>query len=409
MKQHSHKRHLCFSLQAVAAIALLWLGVAFSVGAQVPQKEKRPTQESFQEISRVVQKMIQNREIAGAVVMVSHQNETAYFRAEGMRDVEEKLPMEKDTIFRIYSMTKPVTTVAAMMLYEQGKIKLDDPIEKYVPEFKGIQVYNNGKPRAPKTKITVRQLMNHTAGFTYGFSGKTPVDKMYKEDHPIFSRSNKEFVRKLVKHPLLHEPGTIWHYSVATDILGALVERVSGESLGDYFQENIFAPLQMNDTAFYINDDKVHRLASVYGKNLILKEKNKHSHYRSRERAESGGGGLLSTASDYMVFCKMLLGNGLYNKVRLLKEESIKEMTKNQLPPNVKAYQHFGFGLGFLIQLEDWGIKGHVGEYGWNGIAGTHFWISPQDDLIVIALSQRRPFSTKLKDRLKPVVYEALR
>lgn len=386
----------------IALTVLIPLGMPLTARGQIAPGK-------FKGIGPVVQKMIDAKEIAGAVVMVSHQKKIVHFNAQGLRDLEEQLPMEKDTLFRIYSMTKPITTVAAMMLYEQGRFKLGDSVAQYLPEFKGVKVYKDGKEVAAKNKMTIKQLMTHTAGFTYGYFGKTAVDVMYKKDHPHWRRNNEEMSQKLASYPLLYEPGTVWHYSLATDVLGALVERVSGQSLAVFFEQHIFKPLQMNDTAFYVPKPKVQRFASVYGKQLKLSDKYSQSNYNKKGRLQSGGGGLVSTASDYMNFCQMLLNEGDFQGTRLLKKESIKAMIQNQLPPPMKTYEHFGFGLGFLIQIQDGGSKGHLGEYSWNGIASTHFWISPKDQLIVIALSQRRPLSMNLKNRLKPVVYDALK
>ena len=380
-----------------------------SLGLMASLASAKASADKFARIRPVVQNMIDTKMIAGAVVMVSHQNQTVYFEAQGQRDVEERLPMTKDTLFRIYSMSKPVTTVAAMMLAEQGHFQLDDAVEKYLTEFKGVKVYKDGKAVAAKNTMTIRQLMTHTAGLTYGYFGKTAVDAMYKKDHPHWRRNNQEMSQKLASYPLLYEPGAVWHYSLATDVLGALVERISGQSLAAFFEQNIFKPLKMKDTAFYVPKDKVSRFASVYGKALKLSDKYNKSNYTKKGRLQSAGGGLVSTASDYMKFCQMLLNEGAYPGGQILKKETVQAMTKNQLPPPMKTYEHFGFGLGFLIQIQDWGSYGHLDEYSWDGIASTHFWISPKDQLIVIALSQRMPFSTKLKKRLKPVIYDALK
>jgi CubicO group peptidase (beta-lactamase class C family) len=398
-KIHAYGQGFAFM---IALTVLIPLGVPLTARGQIAPGK-------FKGIGPVVQKMIDAKEIAGAVVMVSHQKQIVHFDAQGLRDLEEQLPMEKDTLFRIYSMTKPITTVAAMMLVEQGRFKLDDPVENYLTEFKGVKVFKEGKAVTTKNKMTIRHLMTHTAGFTYGYFGKTAVDAMYKKDHPHWRRNNQEMSQKLATYPLLYEPGTVWHYSLATDVLGALVERVSGQSLAVFFEQYIFKPLQMNDTAFYVPKKKVQRFASVYGKQLKLSDKYSQSNYNKKGRLQSAGGGLVSTASDYMNFCQMLLNEGDFQGTRLLKKESIKAMTQNQLPPPMKTYEHFGFGLGFLIQIQDGGSKGHLGEYSWNGIACTHFWISPKDQLIVIALSQRRPLSMNLKNRLKPVIYDALK
>jgi CubicO group peptidase (beta-lactamase class C family) len=243
---------------------------------------------------------------------------------------------------------------------------------------------------------------------TYGFFGLGPVERLYMRDHPLFSSSQEEMLEKLSTLPLVEQPGTKWRYSVSTDVLGALVERVSGQSLGEFFQEHIFLPLSMEDTGFVVPDEKLDRFASVYGLNLTLLDAARSSAYRQSDRLQSGGGGLVSTASDYHRFCQMLLDGGVFDGRRLLKEETVEEMMRNQLPEGVRAYRLFGFGLGLQVQMTDWGVLAHRDQVGWNGVASTHFWISPRDDLIFIALSQRQPYSTQLKDVLTPLVYGAL-
>ena len=215
-------------------------------------------------------------------------------------------------------------------------------------------------------------------------------------------------VEKLGSSPLLYALGTQWHYSIATDVLGHVIEKVTQQSLSSFFKTRIFDPLDMPDTAFHINNEKVPRFTSSYGpKNKLVEAYNK-SYLRHENRIQSGGGGLVSTAEDYLHFCQMLLQKGTWKQEQIVKTTTIQEMTRNQLPKGVLAYGYFGFGLGFQIQMKDWGNKCHIGEYGWDGAASTHFWISPKDDLIVIALSQKQPFSNELKNNLKPVIYDII-
>ncbi len=400
-------------LKPVSFICLIFLCLLVTTSVALSQHPASPesvgvSSEKLQSVHEAVNKMIEQEKIAGAVVMVARRGQVVHFEAQGMRDVAEQAPMKKDTIFRIYSMTKPVTTVAAMMLYEQGKLELDAPVEKYIEEFKGVEVYKKGRRVPVEKKPTIRDLMRHTSGLTYGFFGNTPVDKMYTKNHPLFSQDNGEMIQKLMEHPLLHQPGKTWHYSMSTDVLGYVVEQVSGESLASFFQAHIFEPLQMEDTAFYVPQEKKARFASSYGPKVELVEAYHSSHFLNKDQIQSGGGGLVSTAADYMKFCQMLLNKGLYEERRLLKASTLEQMTRNQLPDGVYAYGLFGFGLGFQIQLQDWGSKGHLGEYGWSGAASTHFWISPADDLVGITLSQRQPFSNTLKRTVKPLVYDAL-
>ena len=340
----------------------------------------------------------------GVQVLIQHQGQLVYNQAFGYRDIASKAPLQTDSVYRFYSMTKPITSVAVMMLVEEGKIDLQAPIANYLPELKGLTIHK-AKRKGEQT-ITVHQLLTHTAGMTYGFFGNTSVDKMYQRVQPLYSTSNEEMLAKLAPLPLLYPPGERWHYSISIDVLGVLVERISGQSLGDFFQERIFIPLEMNDTTFHLRSDQIDRFTTVYTRRLKVLDAYNQSFFATPNRMESGGGGLLSTGRTY--FCEMLINLGEWNGTRLLKSETVVQMTQNQLPKGVLAYGWFGFGYGFKVQIQDWGDKGHIGEYGWAGAASTHFWISPKDDLIVIALSQEEPFNERLVKALKPVVYKTL-
>jgi len=360
-------------------------------------------------VSAVVESMIRTKAIAGGIVLVKHKGKIVHFTAHGHRDVESDSPMERDTIVRIYSMTKPVTSVAVLMLMEEGLIELDDPIQIHLPEFKDLHVRGfAGRKVKLKTPVTVRHLLMHTSGMTYGFFGVGPVDRAYMKDHPMFKPNNSEMVKKMSEFPLVHQPGSQWRYSMSTDVLGALVERISGQSLGDFFEARILGPLGMDDTSFFVPPEKVSRFASTYALGLKLKDGFSDSDFQNPNRLQSGGGGLVSTAADYLRFAEMLHRGGEYAGHRFLKADTVRQMVTNQLPEGVKAQGLFGFGLGVRVQPADWGHTGHKGQYGWDGVASTHFWNSPKDDLIVIALSQREPFSMALRHRLTPVIYEAI-
>ena len=366
------------------------------------------TTKDWSPLTKVVEKMIAKKKISGAQILVQHKGEIVYFSSFGMRDIEDELSVQKDTIFRIYSMTKPITSVAAMMLVEDGQLDLDKPVGDYIPELRDMQIYGQKKRESQKYNMTVRQLMNHTSGLTYGFFSNTPVDKMYQKIQPLYSKNNQRMIEKLAEIPLLYPPNQKWHYSIATDVLGHLVEKVSKQTLGTFFKRRIFEPLEMKDTSFHIDKGKLSRFSSSYNAKLGLVERYNKSYLQTKDRIQSGGGGLISTSKDYLHFCQMLLQNGSWKDKQLLKKSSITEMTKNQLPNGVLAYGFFGFGLGFQVQLQDWGNKGHIGEYSWSGAASTHFWVSPKDELIVIAMSQQQPFSNQLKDQLKPLIYDII-
>ncbi|MBI9016960.1 MAG: beta-lactamase family protein [Phycisphaerae bacterium] len=390
-------------------------------GATQPKPKELPTatakevgmsQEKLDEIAPAVRKFIDDEQITGASVLVARNGKIIYNETFGLMDREAKKETQKDTIYRFYSMTKPITSVAAMILYDQGKIKLDDPVSNYLPEFKDLKVYDeSGKNVELNKPMTVRDLLRHTSGLTYGIFGNTPVDKMYRQQK-ILNRNIplEKMTDSLGKIPLQYQPGTKWHYSVSADVLGALIERVSGESLDEFFQENIFKPLDMKDTSFMVPKDKVQRFAACYspkpGKGLKLNDAPKTSEYLTKPVKLSGGGGLVSTGRDYMRFCQMLANEGQLNGTRILKKETVNMMTQNQLPKGVYQGIGSGFGLGFSVRL--FGGKIPKGEYGWGGAASTHFWISPKDKIVVIALSQHMPFSFRLESAIKPIVYDAI-
>ncbi len=368
--------------------------------------------EKLEKVKAAVQELVDKEKTAGAGVIVARAGKVVFFETFGMMDREKKKPMQKDTICRFYSMSKPVTSVAAMMLFEEGKIKLDAPVATYLPSFKNLKVYDaSGEHKEQKRKMTVRDLLRHTSGLTYGFFGNTPVDLMYREAGVLDRASSLEkMAEKLGRIPLLFQPGTRWHYSVSVDVLGAVVEKVSGKPLDQFFQEKIFAPLGMKDTGFHVPEEKVSRFAACYspklGGGLRLSEPPGRSRFTGKPGLFSGGGGLVSTAGDYLRFCRMLVNKGGLDGTRLLRPETVEMMTKDQLPPSVKRTSDEGFGLGFSVRIKEGRFP--KGEYGWGGAASTHFWISPSDRLVVIALSQLQPFSSQLEQAVKPLVYDAI-
>ena len=359
-----------------------------------------------------VQALIDNEKIAGASIIVARKGKIVMSETFGIMDKKANKSMQRDTIFRIYSMSKPITSVAVMMLYEQGKLKLDDPISKYIPEFKGLEVYSESDKHDDQVhQMSVRYLLRHTSGLTYGYFGNTAVDKMYMANGVLNRKSSLQaMINKLSGIPLLYQPGTKWHYSVSTDVLGYLVQKVSGQPLNEFFEQNIFKPLDMKDTAFYVSNEKVNRFAACYGPKqnggLRVVDEPTESRYLTQANLFSGGGGLVSTARDYLRFSQMLLNKGQLDGIRLLRSETVEMMTSNQLPDSVKRDGGEGFGLGFSVRLRDG--KFPQGEYGWGGAASTHFWISPDDELIVIALSQYMPFSSQLQNAVKSIIYESI-
>jgi len=372
--------------------------------------------------NKVVQAMVEKKEFAGAVTVVARDGKVVDWKAVGLMDVAKGTPMKTDTIFRIYSMTKPITTVAAMMLWEEGKFQLDEPVSKYIPELKELRVYVGPKDETvpAKREITIRDLMRHTAGFTYGAFGDTPVDRMYRKQKLLDRNSTlQEFIGKLATIPLQYQPGTRFHYSMAVDVLGRLVEVVSGKSLDAYFEQRIFKPLDMVDTAFYVPASKVDRFATNYGPGLIVIDNPAKSPYLNPPKLFSGGGGLVSTARDYTRFCQMLLNDGELLGTRLLKRETVEMMTQNQLPPEAlpmampagsKSDNGLGFGLGFAVRMapnpDD--PTAVVGEYFWGGAASTGFTICPPNRTVGIALTQFMPYTPRLAEAFKRAVNAAV-
>ncbi len=385
--------------------------VLFFIFSSVITHAQKLTNES--EVDHFIKNQLNQKNIAGAVVLVSHNGETIMHSAYGHQDLDDNIVMNTSSIFRIYSMTKPVTSLAAMMLVERDSIALDDPIEMYLPELKNLMVLKGKGLVKSKSKITVRDLLRHTSGFAYGIGlGNSKVDKLYNKNHPLFVRNNKQMVQRLSELPLQSNPGEKYNYSISVDVLGCIIERVSGMRLSEFFNENIFEPLEMNDTYFKLPESKVKRFCSYYKKGLKLKESYKSTRY-TKDGRQSGGGGLVSTSSDYLKFCTLLLNNGIYNNDTLISSSIIAEMTTNQLPEGEGVYKvnndvGIGFGLGFMVYMKEWGKQGHLGDYGWSGAGSTHFYISPKEDLIVIIMSQKAPYSNELVSGLKPIIFEGL-
>jgi CubicO group peptidase (beta-lactamase class C family) len=371
---------------------------------------------------QVVQELVEKKEFVGAVTVVAREGKVVDWKAVGMMDLAKSRPMKTDTIFRIYSMSKPITTVAAMMLWEEGKLQLDDPVSKYIPELKALRVYvgPNDETVPARREITVRDLMRHTSGFTYGVFGDTPVDHMYREKKLLDRNSSlQEFVAKLATIPLQYQPGTRFHYSVSVDVLGRVVEVVSGKSLDAYFEERILGPLGMVDTAFYVPASKVDRFATNYGPGLIVIDNPAKSPYLNPPKFFSGGGGLVSTARDYTRFCQMMLNGGELQGTPLLKHETVQMMTHNQLPPEAlpmsmpggaPSENGLGFGLGFAVRMsvDPNNPASVVGEYFWGGAASTGFTICPRNETVVVALTQFMPFTPKLSEAFDHAVNAAV-
>jgi CubicO group peptidase (beta-lactamase class C family) len=367
-------------------------------------------------------------------ILVWRRGETAHFSTFGMADVERKKALKDDTIFRIYSMTKPVTSVATMMLVEQGLIALDEPVHKYIPAWKDLGVYQGGfmetfRTKRPDRPMLIVDLLRHTSGLTYGFQQSTNVDAAYRK-HKIGEIEKhgtlEEMVQKLATIPLEFSPGTAWNYSVSTDILGYIVGKVSGQKFEDFLRAKIFKPLGMVDTDFHVHAGQESRLAACYAATpkgtMDLQDDPTKSPYLEAPSLVSGGGGLVSTARDYLKFCRMLINGGTFEGTQILSLKTIQLMTVNHLPDgkdlpalsrslfSEATYNGIGFGLGFSVTMDPAKtlIPGTVGEYSWGGAASTSFWIDPKEQLITIFLTQLLPSSAyPIRRELRTMVYSA--
>ena len=363
----------------------------------------------------------------GTMTLVSRKGEVAYLDSLGFMDRENKRPMQEDAIFRIYSMSKAITSIAIMQLYEKSKFRLDDPVYWYIPSWKNLRVYQSGVypnflTSRPERHMTIRDLLTHMSGLTYDFMYKSNVDAAYRKTKVQQAETLEEFIEILSTLPLEFSPGNKWNYSVSTDVLGYLVEVISGMKLEEYFNTNIFEPLNMEDTSFSCPQEKVDRLASLYehvpnGEPRLLEIPFLNT------KMASGGGGLFSTMADYHNFCSMLLNQGEFNGKRLIGRKTLELMTVNHLPNNQDLtemsesafsetpYAGVGFGLGFSVMLDPAKSQttSDIGEYGWGGAASTVFMINPKEDMFIIFLTQLLPSSTyQVRRELRSLVYSSL-
>ncbi|MCR9197071.1 MAG: beta-lactamase family protein [Planctomycetaceae bacterium] len=380
--------------------------------------------EKLSAVDTAMKQLIADSKLPGGVVLVARHGQVAYLKSFGKKDVAGDQPMTIDTIFRIYSMSKAITSAAAMILVDEGKLALDDPIAKYIPEFKDVQVYKDSGNVAPTRPPTVRDLLRHTAGLTYGVFGNSAVDQQYRAAGVLSPESTlTEMGATVGGLPLEYQPGKGWKYSVASDVLGRVVEVASGKTLAEFFQTRIFEPLGMVDSGFFVPAEKLDRFATNYnrsGQILTPIDVPVSSTYRTPAKLASGGGGLVSTIADYYRFLQMVANGGTYGaqgEKRLLSEQSVQLMTTNQLPEEAgwvrfgpQIRRGVGFGLGFSVRAEmsAWDPDGRVGEYGWGGAASTHYWVSPKDDLIVITMEQVMPYSFSTEFAVKKLIYDAI-
>jgi len=379
----------------------------------------------LERVSPVMQSYVDQGRLAGIVSLIARNGNVVHHEAFGDQEIQTGKPMELDSIFRIYSMTKPVTSVAAMILYEEGRFQLSDPISKYLPEFAQLQVYAGGEGAdasfvQAQSPVTIKHLLTHTSGFIYGVADNE-VGRRYRQANMFEpGLSLEQLTARLATLPLAHQPGTAWKYGFSTDVLGRLIEVISGQSLDVFMQQRIFEPLGMKDTGFHVPEEKWERLGEVYGwgpeNSLIIKPREQVlGEFESPPALLSGGHGLVSTASDYWRFAQMLSNKGSNDGVRILGRKTVEYMTVNHLPADMVLINAdtpgAGFGLGFYVVVDVSRTKTieSLGNYGWGGYASTFFWVDPVENLVGLVLTQFVPFGFHpYHENFRVLTYQAL-
>ncbi|HYL79052.1 MAG TPA: serine hydrolase domain-containing protein [Bryobacteraceae bacterium] len=404
--------------------SVLFVSLLAPAFAQSLPRAARPEDVGFstQRLAALHQQMqmdVDSKRIPGAVLLIARNGKIAALETLGFQDRKSQTAMKPNAIFRVASMSKPITTVAAVILSEEGKLDIGAPVAQYLPEFKDLTV--GVEHAAPKRPMTVQDLMRHTSGLTYGIFGNTPVDNLYKKA-PIFTaKSLADMVATIAHLPLLHQPGEAWEYSVSTDVLGRVVEVVSGTDLDRFVAEHITGPLKMPDTGFYLNAAQAARLAHPFAENPLLS-----GDPTAKPAVFSGGGGMFSSAGDYARFCQMMLNGGELDGVRILSPHAVALMTSDQLAPSTDRHtpvaimlDAFGptpetgtsFGLGFAVRVAPGrnSVPGSVGDFSWAGITGTYFWVDPKEKLVTVLMTQLpQPADVPYWRRTRTLVYQAL-
>ena len=416
------------------------LGTGISHGAETwPVEEAGAAAAGFSEqgidaLDAAMAKIVADQDVAGMVWLLARNGEVATFETAGLARVDDQAPMTMDSLFRIYSMTKPVTGVALMMLHEQGLWEFDDPVSKHAPELAGLQIMSsydedgNMELVAPTREPTMRELLNHSAGYGYGLSGNDPVNTAFRDLGVLASEDLDDLIAKVSEIPLLFEPGERWSYSISVDIQGYIVQRLSGMRFGDFLEQNIFAPLAMSDTRFFVKAEDVDRFAEVHNwdseRNRLVQRphRNDRPSYLDPERLESGGGGLVSSTHDYARFLQMLVNEGELEGERLLTPESIRIMRTNSLRDDLNLRgsltsegqpgQGFGVDFAVITDPEKAGSRNSPGTYYWGGAAGTWFWVDPVEDMFWLGMIQAqgatRPGAADMRGIAADIIYDSL-
>ena len=446
LMQFSARRRHCPALRAVRRFGLptlFALAVPFAAtgagAAPAAPERAAPEHQGFsstrlERIGARMQEAVDAGVMVGGQALIARRGQLVYNQVWGQADREKNIPMAKDALYRIYSMTKPITSVALLMLYEEGHFLLNDPVETYLPEFAGLTLLKENatgapEPVAPRRPPTIRDLLRHSAGFSYGVFGGTAVDRRYREANLLRAPTLGEFTRRLAQLPLLYEPGTRWHYSVAVDVQGRLVEVIGGMPFGEFLRRRIFAPLGMKDTFFVVPEHKRSRLAQLYSplgtqldwstlwtftaeQRLVPADPELTRAYLDGSQFESGGAGLVSTSADYLRFALMLAGGGAYQGVRLLAPGTVRHMQGNHIQnlDSSGLWNSGAFGLGVGIAGDTAAESGELGAaaaYGWGGAAGTNFWVDPANDIVGLFMVQSMLHQTNLARKFRVLTYQA--
>jgi len=409
-------------------LSVAGLLLAITAGGARAEQPRTFSAEGLAKVSDYIRNEVATGKIPGAILLVQQHGKPVYSENFGVRDVMTELSMSADTIFRLYSMSKPITSVAAMMLVEDGKLALDDPVSKYIPAFADLKVGveakdDSGKPTLklePLTRpITIEDLLRHTSGLTYGFYGDDIVRKLYAEAD-LFNAdiSNAEFVERIAKLPLAEQPGTRWDYGHSTDVLGRVIEIVSGKSLYQFEKERLLDPLGMTETAFYVADtSKRLRVAEPMPNDRAISPTTRLRDIMQPRKSEGGGAGMVGTVGDYARLCQMLLNGGTYQGRSYLKPETIRLMASDHIGPETKISRGWayypgatsGFGLGFAVRTSvPPNTQWPLGEYRWDGVGGTFFFIDPADDMFVVFMVQTPSERGRIELELKTLIYRAM-
>lgn len=399
-----------------------------AVARAAPKPHATWSQAKLDRVGAYIENEVQSAHIPGAVILIQQHGKPVYFKTFGVRDIIERHPMTPDTIFRLYSMSKPITSVAVMMLVEDGKLRLSDPVAKYIPAFATTRVgvdgtEGNGQPtlrlEPPDRPITIRDLLRHTSGITYGFYGADLARQRYSElDLVVEDWNNAEFADRVAKLPLAEQPGTLWDYGHSTDVLGRIVEVVSGQSLYQFEKKRLLDPLGMRDTSFYVTDKaKWPRIAQPMPDDRLIAPFVPITDPTRVRRWESGGGGMVGPVGDYARFCQMMLNRGVFGGRRYLRAETVAAMVADHIGPGsgiARDYYYFpgdgfGFGYGFAVRTKLLSNRaGPLGEYRWDGVGGTFFWIDPKDDMFVVFMAQTPNERGRIQSDLRELIYGAL-